>query len=323
MELSEVLNSLSIEDIQKLRLLSSIFGGTTQLNAKDIFVEQGLREYEKHSEFNLAPKTLSLIKTSNRRLLEFIPGNRILNTIEKKDAENLIIKISKTAPLGVANYHRVYRAMFNVFKSWDYVFINPFEKIKLPKRQKEDPAVFTNEQINTTHNLLIEKGKSVIADMVLFAVDTGLRLAEEANLRWCDIDFKNKVITIGNKYFSTKSKKIRRIPFNNRIEEILIRNSNRQLTNGNILREFVFTQNNGKPYKLDTISKSFKKVLREAGFAEELHWHSLRATAASNWVNKKVPIYTVQKLLGHANVSTTQVYSKVSLDELRDAVNKL
>ncbi len=277
----------------------------------------------KYAEFKLAHKTFLLIKTSERRFLEFIPSNRILNTIENKDAENLIIKISKTAPLGVANYHRVYRAMFNVFKDWDYVMQNPFDKIKLPKRQKEDPAVFTTEQINTAHNLLIGKGKNVIADMVLFAEDTGLRLAEEANLRWLDVDFNNRVLTIGNKYFNTKSKRIRRIPFNDRIEEILVRNSNRQLANGNILREFVFTQNNGKPYKLDTISKSFKKVIREAGFDEALHWHSLRATAASNWVNKKVPIYTVQKLLGHANVSTTQVYSKVSLDELRDAVNRL
>ena len=160
MELNEILNSLSIEDIQKLRLLSSIFGGTTQLNTKDIFVEQGISEYEKHSEFNLAPKTQSLIKTANRRFLEFIPRNRILNTIEKKDAENLIVKISKTAPLGVANYHRVYRAMFNVFKSWDYVFINPFEKIKLPKRQKEDPAVFTEKQIQIINTMyLLKKGK--------------------------------------------------------------------------------------------------------------------------------------------------------------------
>ena len=323
MELSEVLNSLSIEDIQKLRLLSAIFGSNIQLNTKNVFVEQGFLEYEKHAEFNLAPKTLSLIKTAERRFLEFIPSNRILNTIEIKDAENLIIKISKTAPLGAANYHRVYRAMFNVFKDWDYVMQNPFEKIKLPKRQKEDPAVFTEKQIQLINTMLIENGKNVIADMVLFAVDSGIRLAEEANLRWLDVDFKNRVLTIGNKYFNTKSKRIRRIPFNDRIEEILVRNSNRQLANGYILREFVFTQNNGKPYKLDTISKSFKKVIREAGFDEALHWHSLRATAASNWVNKKVPIYTVQKLLGHANVSTTQVYSKVSLDELRDAVNRL
>ena len=51
---------------------------------------------------------------------------------------------------------------------------------------------------------LMAKGKGVIADMVLFAVESGLRLDEENNLRWTDIDFKNKVITIGNKLFKTE-----------------------------------------------------------------------------------------------------------------------
>jgi len=170
---------------------------------------------------------------------------------------------------------------------------------------------------------LNEKDKPVIADMVLFAVDTGLRLSEETNLRWSDIDLRNKVITIGSKYFRTKSKRIRKIPFNNGIEEILLRNSKRQLEHGKILREFIFTQKNGKPWKTDTVSKTFKKVCRENRLPEELHWHCLRHTAASNWVNKKVPIYTVQKLLGHSSVNTTQIYAKVNLIELRDAVNRL
>ncbi len=46
MEFSEVLNSLSVEDIQKMKLLSAIFGGNVQLNTKNIPIEQGFREYE-------------------------------------------------------------------------------------------------------------------------------------------------------------------------------------------------------------------------------------------------------------------------------------
>ena len=95
------------------------------------------------------------------------------------------------------------------------------------------------------------------------------------------------------------------------------------MENGKILREFVFTQKNGKPWKTDTVSKAFKKTCKENGLPDELHWHCLRHTAASNWVNKKVPIYTVQKLLGHANVNTSQIYAKVDLEELRDAVNSI
>ena len=171
---------------------------------------------------------------------------------------------------------------------------------------------------------LLAKGKDVIADMVLFAVETGLRLDEENNLRWSDVDFKNRVITIGNKLFKTKSKKIRRIPFNERMEKILLRNSKRQLENSKILREFVFVQSNGKQYKKDTVSKSLKKVIKEAGLPDELHWHCLRATAATRWASNKVPIFTVSKLLGHSTVNvTTRYYAGIDLDELRDAVNRL
>ncbi|MDO8548912.1 MAG: site-specific integrase, partial [Ignavibacteria bacterium] len=210
-----------------------------------------------------------------------------------------------------------------VFVEWDYTPLNPFQKIKLPKRQKEEPKGFTNDELILIKNRLTQKGKAVISDMVEFSVNTGLRGGEIVNLRWTDINFKERKLNVGSKHHKTKSRKIRIVPFNDIIENILIANTQRQMKNGKIIREFVFTQKSGKPYQIDTISKQLKKVIRELGLSEELHWHSLRATAASNWVNKKVPIYTVQKLLGHANVSTTQIYAKVDLEELRDAVNRL
>ncbi len=88
--------------------------------------------------------------------------------------------------------------------------------------------------------------------------------------------------------------------------------------------EFVFVQSNGKQYKKDTVSRSLKKVIKENGLPDELHWHCLRATAATRWASKKVPIFTVSKLLGHSTVNvTTRFYANVDLDELRDAVNAM
>ena len=319
-----VQTQFSEQDIQKIRLFISIFGGSMQMNSKRIEVERGIIEYEKLAEFNLAAKTVSGIKTANRRFLKFIPGNRSIDTIERKDAENLLMKISKSAPLGVYNYLRVYKTMFNVFIDWNYIYKNPFATVKLPKRQMQEPTVFNNEQINMVCERLIEKGKEVIADLVQFGVATALRPGEATNLRWNDIDFNNKVITVGNKFFNTKTKKIRRIPFNKTMEEILERNSRRQLNNGKIIREFVFTQKNGKQYKVDTISRIFKKTLREAGLPEELHLYCTRATAATRWANNKVPIFTVSKLLGHSRSdTTTRFYAGIDIEELRDAVNRL
>ncbi len=322
----QLFKNFSAEDMEKIKLLAGLLGiGNRQQTVKEtITVEQGFSEYNHLIEFNLSKKSVATAKTAERRFLEFIPGNRALKTIERKDAENLMMKISKSAPLGCYNYLKVYRTIFNVFVDWNYVASNPFLKVKLPKRQKDEPVVFTEDQIKIVCERLTAKGKDVIADMVLFAVETGLRLDEENNLRWSDVDFRNKVITIGNKLFKTKSKKVRRIPFNERMERILLRNSQRQLEKGRILREFVFVQNNGKQYKKDTVSKSLKKVIKEAGLPDELHWHCLRATAATRWASNKVPIFTVSKLLGHSSVNvTTRYYAGIDLDELRDAVNRL
>ncbi|MDD3772895.1 MAG: site-specific integrase, partial [Weeksellaceae bacterium] len=217
----QLFKHFSAEDIEKIKLLAGLFGigsgyayaspGQAQQSStggrKDVSVEQAFSEYNKLIEFNLAKKSVDTAKTAERRFLEFIPGNRALNTIERKDAENLMMKISKSAPLGCYNYLKIYRTIFNVFVDWNYISSNPFLKVKLPKRQKDEPVVFTEEQIKIVCERLTAKGKDVIADMVLFAVETGLRLDEENNLRWSDVDFRNKVITIGNKLFKTKSKK--------------------------------------------------------------------------------------------------------------------
>lgn len=322
-EVPELFKSISAEEF--LKMLAAVFpNGQQTKTTKDVTIGQGFSEYNKLIEFNLEPKTVAAAKVAERQFLKFIPDNRMINTIERKDAENIMMKIAKSAPLGCYGYRKVYRTIFNVFVDWNYTLLNPFLKVKLPKRQKEEPISFTAEQINIICEKLITKGKEVIADMVLFAVETGMRLDEENSLRWRDIDFKNRVIIVGSRLYKTKSKKVRRIPFNDKMEEILKRNSKRQMDNGKILREFVFVQKNGKQYKKDTVSKSLKKICREEGMPDELHWHCLRATAATRWASNKVPIYTVSKLLGHSNPSiTSRFYANVDLEELRSAVNRL
>ena len=322
--ITKILRELTPEDIEKFRLLSQVFGGgQLKPDAKQVMVEQGFAEYNKLIEFKLSKKSVECAKTAERRFLMFIPGNRILNSIERKDAENLLMKISKTAPKACHNYLKIYRAMFNIFIDWYYVDQNPFLKVKLPKRQKEEPVSFSDEQLDVICKRLEARGKEVIADILLFGASSGMRPGEMRLLKWSDIDFRNKVITIGKSY-CTKSRRIRKLPFNEKIEEILYRNSNKQLEKRKILYEYVFIKENGYPYQLDTISKSVKKAIRDAGLPEELHLYCTRATAATKWASNKVPIYTVSKLLGHTNPSiTSRFYANVDLEELRDAVGRI
>jgi len=317
---NELMNKLSKEDIMKI-LIEGIYNGSKSVINNNITLEKGMGEYEKLAEYKLSEKSVSCIKTVNRRFLSIIPGSRPLGSITKKVAEYVIMKLAETSKKGIKTYRNTIHAEFNVFLEWNYLEENPFSKIKLPKLQKGEIVVLNNEEQKMIISYLIEKGKNVIADMVEFSLNSGMRGGEVVNLRWGDVERNNRLIKVGSKNYKTKSRKIRIIPFNDCMEEIINNNIEWQNKSSKRKSEFVFAQNNGKPYRVDTVSKTFKKAVRDLGLPEELHWHCLRHTAASNWVNNKVPIYTVQKLLGHANVNTTQIYAKVNLQELRDAVN--
>ena len=91
-----------------------------------------------------------------------------------------------------------------------------------------------------------------------------------------------------------------------------------RVTNG-----FVFCKPDGRKYTGDHISQCFKRACKAADLDNAIHFHSLRHSFASNLVQRGVPLYTIKELLGHSSVSTTEIYSHLNMDSLREAVNKL
>lgn len=86
--------------------------------------------------------------------------------------------------------------------------------------------------------------------------------------------------------------------------------------------DVVFTYND-EPFTQDFIVHKFKKLVRMAKLNDELHFHSLRHSFATWLVQKGVSIYQVSKLLGHADVTTTQIYANLVIDDLHKSVKVL
>lgn len=86
--------------------------------------------------------------------------------------------------------------------------------------------------------------------------------------------------------------------------------------------EHIFTFNAQRVLE-DLVTKKFKDYVREAGINPKLHFHSLRHTFATWLVQSGVSIYEVQKLLGHSNISVTQICSHLAARELHEAVEKI
>lgn len=153
----------------------------------------------------------------------------------------------------------------------------------------------------------------LLKDIVLFALNTGLRKGEILNLEWSDIDFNINCIILSPS--KTKNKRKHVVPLNSIALEVLKRRMLYKTENC----PFVFHR---KGNKIKCIKEGFKHALKRAGI-EDFRFHDLRHTFASRLVQNGVDLYVVKELLNHSDVVTTQKYAHLKLDNMRKAVDLL
>lgn len=251
-------------------------------------------EYLDYIQYTMTPKTQKNVKYffGYLGLDDYIP----LMDISARQVEHQLLKIYSNSPHLAMGVYRTMKAAFNQAAKWEYILVNPFTKFKLHKPPTKIP-----EYVNETQFALIQKQVKNPELKRLFKVlfYTGMRISEA--LAMTNDWIKGDCIYVKNsKQFTTKSKRERVIP----IADPII----------NDVYPF-----NKLGMKQDRVSHLFKKYARQAGF-ENIHLHSLRHSFASNLVNGNIAINKVQVMLGHASVATTQVYSHLSIDSLKDAV---
>ena len=149
--------------------------------------------------------------------------------------------------------------------------------------------------------------KPVLYSAIATGIYTGMRQAEIFNLEWPDVDFGRNQITIRNKEgFTTKSKKFRIVPLHANLRVIL----------------YPIRKAAGRCFDTTNNRRVFGRIRRKAGLAD-IGWHTLRHSFASHLVMQGVDLTTVSKLLGHASITTTLIYSHLSKDHVAGAVGRL
>ena len=204
-------------------------------------------------------------------------------------------------------------SLFNKAVAEDYIEVNPCRKIKRIKIPQRQPIFFSSEEFKCLLNKIQEED---FRDLITFAIYTGLRQMELITLQWSQVNFKDRYIILDNNANVTKSKRVRAIPLNIEALQILTHRERIEKT------EYVFTYKS-KKIKAEFLSKRFKKYVIKAKLNPKLKFHSLRHSFASLLVQKGVTIYEVSKLLGHADVKTTEIYSHLRAEDLRSAIDKL
>ncbi len=172
----------------------------------DITLQSFLNEHLAFVEKNRAAKTYKNVALVGKHLLNYFSPIKNIQTMTLKDAEQFLDYLKKKAPLGVYNYLRILKAMFNKGLQWNYLRENVWEKVSLPKVQQVKIAYVTEEQLE----IILQNAESeVVKDAITIAYYTGCRLSEITQLAFQDINLNANLLTIGNKSFQTKGRKIR------------------------------------------------------------------------------------------------------------------
>lgn len=212
-----ILNKLSVDDVEKLKILFSInTSDTKNVITLRVFVEEYLDLIRKTRTENYYKSVKLVLK----HLSDYFGIQRPIGSISFKDVELFITELQKKAPNGYRVYYRTLKAAFNKALDWKYISENHFLKIKLPKKKQLNPDFISEAELQLILNKI---DNDVVYDAVVFGFYTGMRLNEIMNLKWKNVDLDKGLIVIGDAEFTTKGKNQRYVPICDEVKKVLDR----------------------------------------------------------------------------------------------------
>ena len=207
------------------------------------------------------------------------------------------------------------RSFFRFLNREGLLKSDPAKAVSNPKLEKHLPKFLTEEEITR----LIESPDlaklSGLRDRAILETfySTGIRVSELVGLNFEDIDFFSGVVKVRG-----KGKKERMVPIGEKALGVLRDYAQKRK---NTLPA-VFLNKNGSRLTDRGVRLILDKYIRLTSLREDISPHSLRHSFATHLLNRGADLRSVQELLGHANLSTTQIYTHVTMDKLKGVYDK-
>ncbi len=247
----------------------------------------------------------------NMRRLTQTFGEKALSEIGPQDVEKFKARLKKEVSVATTNrYLGLLTGIFNKAIEWGKTDKIPFKSVKKSKENNERVRYLTEEEESRLQVVFPEEHWSKVE----IAYNTGLRRGEQFNLRWPDVNFHSRTITIR----IPKSGEREYVKMNDRVMEIL-----RSLPS-RLKSEWVFPSETGEtPLNANNfINRVFGPALKDAKISD-FRWHDFRHTFGSRLVMAGVDLRTVQELMRHKTIKMTIRYTHLSPTHTLEAVNKL
>lgn len=273
-------------------------------------------------EKNYSPYTVEYYQGDITEFVLFMSEQSIANfgVVEYSDVRIYLTKLfeQKLSRKSIARKISSLRSLYKFFMREQYVNNNPFAQVSIPKLEKRLPEFFYEEELDLLLNSCddtepIGQRNKIILEL-LYA--TGIRVSECCGIRLQDVDMELSTLLVHG-----KGKKERYVPFGNFAyealekyikfgrKEVLIKNKKEH--------DYLFVNFRGGPLTTRGLRNVLNSIVDKSALEGNIHPHKLRHTFATHLLNNGADMRTVQELLGHSNLSSTQVYTHVTNDYLK------
>ncbi|MBN2134554.1 MAG: site-specific tyrosine recombinase XerD [Acidobacteria bacterium] len=270
-------------------------------------------------EKGLSVNTLESYKNDLTRFFSYLLQKKLSwETIRRQDVEAYLTAAQNegVTVATVSRYISSIRSFYNFTQLEKLSDNNPSEDIELPKKPKKLPEFLNTEEVE---RLLSAPDKETVtglrdAAMLELLYATGERVSEIINLKMEDLNLdEGYLVCMG------KGSKQRLIPFGDAAGEMIIRyirNSRLKLMKEQST-PFLFLSTRSGPLSRKTFWKMIKDYRLKAGIEKDISPHTLRHSFATHLLQNGADLRSVQMLLGHSDISTTQIYTHINQHRMK------
>lgn len=270
--------------------------------------------------------TVKAYKKDIEDFQDFIFNNNIeLNEVDKYVIRDyLTFLYKKSSKRSIKRKFSGLRHYYKYLVKQGYVKTNPFLGVSTPKYKNTYPVALYLKEVellfsenNKRTDIFKERDQAILELMY----SSGMRVSEVVNLNLQDIDYRTRIIRVFG-----KGKKERIVPYSNTCKECLVNyvsNTRKTLqAKSSEVTNALFLNKNGKRLTTRGVEYIFKEISKKTGTNIDFHPHTLRHTFATHLLEGGADLRTIQELLGHESINTTQVYTHVTTQNMKEQYQK-
>lgn len=264
--------------------------------------------------------TLASYHTDLMKFMHFLEENQIttLEKLSETAVNTYILGMEKDgfSPATVARNIAAIKSFILYLIKNGKMTHDPTDRIKPPKVERKIPQALTLEEMNRLLDMPDRTTKKGLRDSAMLELlyATGIRVSELIHLKVSDVNLKNHFIECDS------DNKSRLVPFG-KIAALVLENYMNYGRNEFLCEEktdVLFLNINGKPMSRQGFWKLIKAYAKKAQIEHDITPQLLRHTFAMHLVNNGADLHCIQELLGHSDISTTQIYNQVKGQKVRE-----